>query len=79
MTKIALAAAAVLAMSGIALAGSDHYGTINSNRSDFVDETFTASIHKPAMVKHIIVDPRTTTVPPTNESWQEFNRGIWGN
>lgn len=79
MTKIALAAAAVLAMSGIALAGSDHYGTINSNHSVFVDETFTASIHRPATSKHMVVDPRTTTVPPTNESWPEFNQGIWGN
>jgi hypothetical protein len=68
VTKIALAAAAVLAMSGIALAGSDQYGTINSNHSAFVDETFTASIHKPAKDKPIIVDPRTTTVAPTNET-----------
>ncbi|BCG94140.1 DUF680 domain-containing protein [Mesorhizobium sp. 131-2-1] len=79
MIKIALAAAAVLAMSGIALAGSAHYGTINSNHSGFVDQTFTASIRKPAMGKHSIVDPRTTTVAPTGETWPEFNRGIWGN
>ncbi|TIW01009.1 MAG: hypothetical protein E5V85_01620 [Mesorhizobium sp.] len=79
MIKTALGAAAMLAMSGIAHAGSDHYGTINSNHSDFVAQTFTASIHKPAMGKHVIVDPRTTTVAPAKETWPEFNRGIWGN
>lgn len=79
MTKIALVAAAVLAWSNAAFAGSDHYGTIDANHSAFVDTAPTSSIHKLKTGKHVTVDPRTTTVPPTSESWPDVGQGIWGN
>ena len=79
MTKIALAGAAVLAMSGIALPAATTSGAINSDHSVFVDETSPHRSTSPPRGEHIIVDPRTMTVVPTNESWPEFNRGIWGN
>ncbi|WP_192257771.1 DUF680 domain-containing protein [Mesorhizobium silamurunense] len=47
MTKIALAAAAVLVATGAALAGSDNYGSANANQpAASVDTSFTASIKK---------------------------------
>ncbi|TIU40306.1 MAG: DUF680 domain-containing protein [Mesorhizobium sp.] len=82
MNRITLIAAAILLATVTAFAGSDHYGSENVNklRSPFgIDHGVTASIHKPATGKHVIVDPNTTTVPSTNESWPDFNRGIWGN
>lgn len=91
MNRITLIAAAILLATVTAFAGSDHYGSENVNklRSPVgIDHGVTASIHKPATGKHVhkpatgkhvIVDPNTTTVPSTNESWPDFNRGIWGN
>ncbi|WP_129468787.1 MULTISPECIES: DUF680 domain-containing protein [Mesorhizobium] len=52
--------------------------TARSVTSGSVDQTFTGSIRKRAMGKHIIVDPKTMTVAPANETWPEFDRGIWG-
>ncbi|UVK37928.1 DUF680 domain-containing protein [Mesorhizobium sp. AR10] len=47
MTKIALTAAAILVATGTAFAGSDNYGSANTNQpTATVDSSFTASIKK---------------------------------
>jgi hypothetical protein len=47
MKKIVLAAAAVLAISGSAFAGSDNYGSNGANQpAAAVDSSYTASVHK---------------------------------
>jgi hypothetical protein len=49
MKKIALTAVAVLAITGSAFAGSDHYGSNGANQPAVsVDSSYTASIQKPA-------------------------------
>jgi hypothetical protein len=49
MKKIALAAVAVLAITGSAFAGSDNYGSNGANQPAVtVDSSYTASIQKPA-------------------------------
>ncbi|RUU30557.1 DUF680 domain-containing protein [Mesorhizobium sp. M6A.T.Ce.TU.002.03.1.1] len=49
MKKIALTAVAVLAITGSAFAGSDHYGSNGANQPTAeVDSSYTASIQKPA-------------------------------
>ncbi|CAH2395002.1 DUF680 domain-containing protein [Mesorhizobium escarrei] len=48
MKKIALTAVAVLAITGSAFAGSDHYGSDAANQpTATVDSSYTASIQKP--------------------------------
>lgn len=48
MKKIALAAAAVLVITGSAFAGSDHYGSDGANQpAAAVDSSYTASIQTP--------------------------------
>ncbi|RWE58035.1 DUF680 domain-containing protein [Mesorhizobium sp.] len=49
MKKIALAAAAALAITGSAFAGSDHYGSNAANQpTAAVDSSYTASVQTPA-------------------------------
>ncbi|WP_376702266.1 DUF680 domain-containing protein [Mesorhizobium sp. ISC25] len=49
MKKIALAAVAVLAITGSAFAGSDNFGSKGANQPAVsVDSSYTASIQKPA-------------------------------
>ncbi|RWN61783.1 DUF680 domain-containing protein [Mesorhizobium sp.] len=49
MKKIALAAAAALAITGSAFAGSDHYGSNAANQPAVaVDSSYTASVQMPA-------------------------------
>ncbi|PBB26924.1 hypothetical protein CK228_23605 [Mesorhizobium sp. WSM4312] len=49
MSKIILAAAAVLAISGSAFAGSDNYGSNGANQSAAAaDHSYTASVDKSA-------------------------------
>ncbi len=49
MKKIVLTAAALLAISGSAFAGSDNYGSNGANQPAVtVDSSYTASIHKSA-------------------------------
>ncbi|MER9593414.1 DUF680 domain-containing protein [Mesorhizobium sp. M0244] len=49
MKKIALAAVAVLAITGSAFAGSDNFGSNSANQpAASVDSSYTASIQKPA-------------------------------
>ncbi|SJM28546.1 DUF680 domain-containing protein [Mesorhizobium delmotii] len=49
MKKIALTAVAVLAITGSAFAGSDHYGSNGANQpTASVDSSYTASIQKSA-------------------------------
>ncbi|TIQ34465.1 MAG: DUF680 domain-containing protein [Mesorhizobium sp.] len=48
MTKIALAAAALLVATGAAFAGSDNYGSAGANQPAApVDTSYTASVKKP--------------------------------
>ncbi|MBZ9760617.1 DUF680 domain-containing protein [Mesorhizobium sp. CA8] len=46
MKKIVLTAAAFLAISGSAFAGSDNYGSQAANPPATVDSSYTASVHK---------------------------------
>ncbi|RWP62923.1 DUF680 domain-containing protein [Mesorhizobium sp.] len=56
MKKIALTAVAVLAITGSAFAGSDHYGSNGANQpAAAVDSSYTASIQKPAHVERPVV------------------------
>ncbi|MGX7876313.1 DUF680 domain-containing protein [Mesorhizobium sp. ORM6] len=49
MNKIIIAAAAVLAITGSAFAGSDNYGSNNANQpAAAVDSSYTASVGKSA-------------------------------
>ena len=49
MKKIVLTAAALLAISGNAFAGSDHYNPNEANQAAAqVDSSYTASVHKSA-------------------------------
>ncbi|RWP34696.1 MAG: DUF680 domain-containing protein [Mesorhizobium sp.] len=49
MKKIVFAAVAVLAITGSAFAGSDHYGSNAANQpTAAIDSSYTASIQKPA-------------------------------
>ncbi len=49
MKKIVLTAAALLAISGSAFAGSDHYNANEANQASAqVDSSYTASVHKSA-------------------------------
>jgi uncharacterized protein YcnI len=56
MKKIALTAVAVLAITGSAFAGSDHYGSNGANQpAAAVDSSYTASIQKPAHAEKPVV------------------------
>jgi uncharacterized protein YcnI len=56
MKKIALTAVAVLAITGSAFAGSDHYGSNGANQpTATVDSSYTASIQKPAHAEKPVV------------------------
>ncbi|TIU93912.1 MAG: DUF680 domain-containing protein [Mesorhizobium sp.] len=56
MKKIALTAVAVLAITGSAFAGSDHYGSNGANQlTAAVDSSYTASIQKPAHAEKPVV------------------------
>ncbi|WP_296744450.1 DUF680 domain-containing protein [Mesorhizobium sp.] len=69
MNKIVLAAAAVLALSSAAFAGSDNYGSNSANQpAAAVDTSSTASIHKSSQAD--VEKPATT---------QGVNRDLWGN
>ncbi|MGX8008544.1 DUF680 domain-containing protein [Mesorhizobium sp. ORM8.1] len=76
MTKIALAAAALLVATGAAFAGSDHYGSDNVNQpavtqsSSNVDRTVTGSIHK--------FEQRDLKITPDSNQPQS-GQGNWGN
>ena len=76
MTKIALTAAAILAATGSAFAGSDYYGSNNANQAAItkpaagVDRTVTGSIRKPAV--RYGVKSMSDSVQP------EPGQGIWG-
>ncbi|RRH90961.1 DUF680 domain-containing protein [Mesorhizobium tamadayense] len=73
MKKIALTAAAILVATSSAFAGSDHYGSNNANQPVAnVDNSYTASIRKPAMAQHKL---KLTTKSDADEPGQ----GIWGN
>ncbi|WP_027151991.1 DUF680 domain-containing protein [Mesorhizobium sp. WSM2561] len=49
MKKIALATVAVLAITGSAFAGSDHYGSNAANQpTAAIDSSYTASVQAPA-------------------------------
>jgi len=77
MTKIALTAAAILVATGIAFAGSDHYGSDNVNQpaitshASDIDHSYTASTRKP--VEHHGFKLTPDSVQP------ESGQGIWGN
>ncbi|MER8785271.1 DUF680 domain-containing protein [Mesorhizobium sp. M1006] len=76
MTKLALAAAAILVATGTAFAGSDHYGSDNVNQpaatAANVDNTFTGSIRKPVTSEHTGAKITSESVAP------ESDQGIWG-
>ncbi|MES0156121.1 DUF680 domain-containing protein [Mesorhizobium sp. M0018] len=76
MTKLALAAAAILVATGTAFAGSDHYGSDNVNQpaatAANVDNTFTGSIRKPVTSEHTGAKITSESVAP------ESGQGIWG-
>ena len=73
MKNIALTAAAILVATTSAFAGSDHFGdrTVDPAAAS-VDNTYTASIRKPDMVRHGM---QATTKTDADEPGQ----GIWGN
>lgn len=76
MTKIALAAATVLAATGIALASSDYYGSNNAKQpavtapASKVDTTVTGSIRKPVVHYGVKITP--------SADQPESGQGIWG-
>ncbi|MER8546278.1 DUF680 domain-containing protein [Mesorhizobium sp. M0684] len=76
MTKLALAAAAILVATGTAFAGSGHYGSDNVNQpaatAANVDNTFTGSIRKPVTSEHTSAKITSESVAP------ESGQGIWG-
>ncbi|WP_137929004.1 DUF680 domain-containing protein [Mesorhizobium comanense] len=67
MKKIVLTAAALLAISGSAFAGSDHFGSDAANQPAVTstDNSYTASIKK--------------SEPATQQPAQGSNRSLWGN
>ncbi|UDL86840.1 DUF680 domain-containing protein [Mesorhizobium sp. PAMC28654] len=68
MKKIILTAAALLAISGSAFAGSDHYGSNDANQAaNTVDSSYTASIKKS--------EPAAKQQPVT----QGADRNLFGN
>ena len=72
MTKLALSVAAMLLASSAAFAGSDHFGIRAANPAAAgIDNTYTASIRKPDMVRH---GARAATQSDAEEPGQ----GIWG-
>jgi hypothetical protein len=85
MTKIALAAAAILVAMGSAFAGSDHYGSNNASQPVAnIDHALTASIRKPGMAHNgvdtmIMTGPATTQSGPAESGPIESGQGIWGN
>jgi len=75
MKKIILATAAVLFASGMAFAGSDHYG------ADFVpgSSSYPAGGHHAMSNGAKTVDPTVTnSIGTGGNSVQESGRGIWG-
>ncbi|MET3590909.1 MULTISPECIES: DUF680 domain-containing protein [Mesorhizobium] len=81
MTRIAFVAAAMLvAATGSASAGSDHYGSDGANQPTAgVDHAFTASIRKPDMAHQ--QDPVATGSGETVADMiaRHNDEGIWGN
>jgi hypothetical protein len=72
MKNIALAAAAILVATTTAFAGSDHFAARNTNQTvATIDNTYTASIRKPDMVRHGV---QATMKSDADEPGQ----GIWG-
>ncbi len=78
MTKIALAAAALLVATSGAFAGSDHYGSDNVNQpavtapAGKVDNTITGSIRKLDKLEQ-----RDLHVSP-DQNQPQSGQGIWG-
>jgi len=70
MKNIALTAAVVLVATTSAFAGSDHFGERTANQTA-VDNTYTASIGKPDMVRH-------GTQAAMKSAAEEPGQGIWG-
>ena len=72
MKNIALTAAAILVATSGAFAGSDHFGDRPVNpTAATIDNTYTASIRKPDMVRH---SAQATMKSDADEPGQ----GIWG-
>ena len=72
MKNTVLAAAAILVATSTAFAGSDHFPARNTNQTAAtVDNTFTASIRKPAKARHGV---QATMKSDADEPGQ----GIWG-
>jgi hypothetical protein len=89
MTKIALAAAAILVAMGNAFAGSDHYGSDGVNQPaapvagsvSNIDNSFTASIRKSDPARHNGVDTMMMTGPGQtilDIIARHNSDGIWG-
>ncbi|QND55817.1 DUF680 domain-containing protein [Mesorhizobium huakuii] len=73
MKNIALTAVAILVATTSVFAGSDHFGDRTVNPTTVtVDNTYTAAIRKPDMVRHGM---QATTKTDADEPGQ----GIWGN
>lgn len=71
MKNIALTAAAILVATTGAFAGSDHFGDRADPTAVTIDNTYTASIRKPDMVRH---SAQATMKSDADEPGQ----GIWG-
>ena len=73
MKNIALTAAAILVATTSAFAGSDHFeGPTAKQTAATIDNTYTASIRKAAMVRHGVQ-------ATTKSAAEEPGQGIWGN
>ncbi|PBB96779.1 DUF680 domain-containing protein [Mesorhizobium sp. WSM3862] len=77
MTKVALLTLVILASTGMAFAGSDHYGTVGDNGSNLTDSTLTGSISGHNSSKNKVV-PKASG-DQSHHSWPDFNKGPWGN
>lgn len=83
MIRTVFLAAAILATTGSAFAGSDHYGADGVKQPvAAVDHILTGSIRYPDMHQHKNVDKVKTPssmAGTQHEIWPESGQGIWGN
>jgi len=82
MTRIAIIAAAMLAVTGSAFASSDHYGSNNASQPVAgVDHALTASIRMQTIVKQTGADPKPAApsdLDITDPVARHIADGLWG-
>ncbi|UDL91396.1 DUF680 domain-containing protein [Mesorhizobium sp. PAMC28654] len=78
MTKIALTAAAILVATGTAFAGSDHYGSDNTNQFPVTQSTTRHSANIDNSYTGSILQPNQAQGDANSNVPAESGRGIWG-